>query len=110
MIGSSLDRVAHRSVQIITSAGALLIRMVWQLAESSRLLLAVERWQFQGSAKFKIRSDIRSELSDTSPVSACTHSCCRRLLQLMDQVILGSHNIKLSPLQAKVLWGHRERT
>lgn len=57
MIGSSLDRVAQRSVQIITSAGALLIGMVWQPAVSSRLL-PIECWQCQGSAKFKIGSAI----------------------------------------------------
>lgn len=109
VIGSILDRVAQRSVQIITSAVALLIRMVWQPAMSSRLL-PVECWQCQG-LQFKIRSDTHSELRvrSTSPLSICTHSCYTRLLQLTDQVILGSRNTELSPLQAKVLWAHRDK-
>lgn len=71
MIGSSLDRVAQRSVQIIASAGGLLINMVRQPAVSSRLL-PVERWQCQGSAKFKIRSATHSELRNVSRVSMHT--------------------------------------
>ena len=110
-IGSSLDRVARRSVQIITTAGALLVGMVWQPAVSSRLLPA-GCWQCQGSARFNIRSDIHSEprARSMSPVSACTHPCYTRLLQLTDRVILGSHNAELSPLQAKVLSARRDRT
>lgn len=78
----------------------------------SLLWAPVGCWQCQGSAKFKIRSDTHRGLrvSSMSPESACTHPCYTRLLQLMDQVILGSHILKLSPLQAKVLWAHRDRT
>lgn len=109
-MGSSLGKVAHRWVEIITATVALLIRMVWQPALSSRLLPA-ECWQCQG-LQFKIRSDKHSELivRSLSPASTCTHPCYTRRLQLMAHVVLGSHNTKLSPLQTKLLWAHRDRT